>query len=69
MNKISKSVGTIIKLQQPDFRTRKSCTRQILNLIQHIRDGFEKRKITKAVFLDLIKVAFNTSFYLILVRK
>ncbi|CAG7722238.1 unnamed protein product [Allacma fusca] len=39
--------------QQAGFRPGKSCTGQILHLTQHIEDGFEKKKVTGVVFVDL----------------
>ena len=35
------------------LRPGKSCTGQLLNLTEHIEDGYEKRLITGAVFVDL----------------
>ena len=39
--------------QQAGFRESISTTDQLLNLTQHIEDGFEKRLVTGAVFVDL----------------
>ena len=39
--------------EQAGFRPGKSCTSQLLNLTEHIKDGHEKRLITDAVFVDL----------------
>ena len=45
---------------EPDSRTRgKSCTSQLLNLTEHIEDGYEKRLIPGAVFVDL-SAAYDT---------
>ena len=38
--------------QQAGFREGKLTTGQLLNLTQHIEDGFEKRLVTVAVFVD-----------------
>jgi len=35
------------------FRFGRICTGQILNLCQHIEDGFENKKVTGTVFADL----------------
>ena len=35
------------------FRPGKSYTSQLMNLTEHIEDGYEKRLISGAVFLDL----------------
>lgn len=45
--------------QQTGFRPRKSCTGQILNLTPIIEKGFEARKITDTVFIDLTN-AYDT---------
>ena len=39
--------------EQAGFRPGKSCTAQVLNLTQHIEDGFETGKITGIVIVDL----------------
>ena len=39
--------------EQAAFRPGKSCTSQLLNLTEHIEDGYEKRLIAGAVFVDL----------------
>ena len=39
--------------QQAGFRPGKSCCSQVLNLTQHIEDGFERDQITGAAFIDL----------------
>ena len=33
-------------------RTGKSCTSQLLNLTEHIEDGYDNRQITGAVFVN-----------------
>ena len=44
---------------QAGFRPGKSTTAQLLNLTQHIEDGFQKKKTTGAVFVDLT-TAYDT---------
>ena len=39
--------------EQAGFRTGKSCTSQLLNRTQHIKDGYQEGKITGTVFVDL----------------
>ena len=39
--------------QQAGFRPGKSCCSQVLNLTQHIEDGFDLGQITGAAFIDL----------------
>jgi len=46
----------------------KSCTSQILNLTQNIKDGFEIRKITGALFIDLT-AAYDTVNHNLLLDK
>ena len=45
--------------EQAGFRPGKSCTSQLLHLTEHIEDGYEKRMITGAVFVDL-SAAYDT---------
>ena len=45
--------------KQAGFRPGKSCTAQVLNLIQHVEDGFETGKITGIVLVDL-SAAYDT---------
>ena len=54
--------------KQADFRSGKSTTGQLLNLTQHIEDGFCKKKITGAAFVDL-STAYNTVNYSSLLKK
>ena len=46
----------------------KSTIGQLLNLTQHIEDGFQKKKITEAVFVDLTAV-YNTVNQCLLFHK
>jgi len=39
--------------EQVNFRIGKNCISQVLNLTQKIEDGFETKKITGGVFIDL----------------
>jgi len=45
--------------EQAGFQPRECCTSQVLHLTQHIKDRFETKKITKAVFVDL-SAAYDT---------
>ena len=45
--------------EQAGFRPGKSYTSQLLNLTEHIEDGYEKRLVTGAVFVDL-SAAYDT---------
>ena len=55
-------------LEQAGFRPEKSCTSQLLNLTEHIEDGYEKRLITGAVFVDL-SAAYDTVHHRRLLSK
>ena len=57
-----------IILQQAGFREEESTTGQLLNLTQHVEDGFEKRLVTGAVFVDL-SAAYDTANHRILMTK
>ena len=45
--------------EQVGFQEGKSCTSQLLNMTEHIEDGYEKPMITGAVFVDLA-AAYDT---------
>ena len=55
-------------LQQAGFRPGKSCCSQVLNLTQHIEDGFELGLITGAAFIDL-SAAYDTVNHRLLLTK
>ena len=52
-NRIAEHVDAKLIPEQAGFHPGKSCTSQLLNLTEHIEDGYEKRLITGAVFVDL----------------
>eukprot|EP00057_Strongylocentrotus_purpuratus_P005102 XP_003730216.1 PREDICTED: RNA-directed DNA polymerase from mobile element jockey-like [Strongylocentrotus purpuratus] len=54
--------------EQAGFRPGRSCTGQVLNLTQHIEDGFEKNEPTGVVFVDLT-AAYDTVNHRILLDK
>ena len=54
--------------EQAGFRPRKSCTSQLLNLTQHIEDGYQRGMITGAAFVDL-SAAYDTGNHRILIQK
>lgn len=68
LNRISEALNAKIIEQQAGFRPGKSCCGQILNLTQHIEDGFERRKITGVTFIDLT-AAYDTVNHRRLLRK
>jgi hypothetical protein len=59
--------STIIKVQA-GFRLGKSCTGQILNLTQTIENGFENKKVTGVVLVDLT-AAYNTVNHRLMLKK
>ena len=58
----------IIIKEQAGFRPEKSCTSQLLNLTQHIEDGYQRGMITGAAFVDL-SAAYDTVNHRILIQK
>ena len=56
LNRIAEHVDAKLIPEQAGFRPGKSCTSQLLNLTEHIEDGYEKGLITGAVFVDLSAV-------------
>ena len=50
---------TMIIDQQAGFKPEKSTTGQLLNLTQHIEDGYERGVVTGTVFVDL-SAAYDT---------
>lgn len=68
LNKIGPHAENQLIPQQAGFRPGKSCTGQVLNLTQHIEDGFERRKKTGVVFVDL-SAAYDTINHKILLEK
>lgn len=59
LNRINAILQERLIPQQAGFRPGKSCCGQILNLTQFIEDGFEERRITGTVFIDLT-AAYDT---------
>ena len=57
----------IIK-EQAGYRPGKSCTSQLLNLTQHIEDGYQRDMIIGASFVDL-SAAYDTLNHRILIQK
>ena len=54
--------------EQADFRDDKSCTSQLLNLTQHIEDGYHECKITGTAFVDL-SAAYDIVDHRLLIQK
>ena len=53
LNRIAPIIETHFVEEQAGFRPGKSTIGQLLNITQHIEDGYQKKKITGAVFVDL----------------
>ena len=68
LNKIAPSVDRHLIKEQAGFRPGKSCCSQLLNLTQHIGDGYQKSMITGAAFVD-ISAAYDTVNNRPLIRK
>ena len=68
LNRLAEHVDAKLIPEQAGFRPGKSCTSQLLNLTEHIEDGYEKRLITGAVFVDL-SAAYDTVNYRRLLSK
>ena len=54
--------------EQAGFRSWKSCTSQLLNLTQHIEDGYEEDMITGTAFVYL-SAAYDTVSHRLLIQK
>ena len=67
-NRVSPLLEQHLIKQQAGFRPGKSCTSQLLNLTQHIGDGYQGGMITGAAFEDL-SAAYDTVNHRILIQK
>ena len=68
LNRIAPGVEQRLIKEQAGFRTGKSCNSQLLNLPQHIEDGYQRGMITGAAFVDL-SAAYDTVNHIILIQK
>lgn len=59
LNRISDFIDNILTPNQAGFRPGKSCCSQILNLTQHIEDGYGRNQVTGVVLIDL-SAAYDT---------
>ena len=59
LNHLSPIIEYVLIPEQAGFRPGKSCTAHVLNLTQHIEDGFETGKITGIVIVYLL-AAYDT---------
>lgn len=68
LERIASSIDENLIPEQAGFRPGKSCCSQVLNLTQHIEDGYEKKLITGAAFIDL-SAAYDTVNHKMLINK
>ena len=59
LGRISPLVDKKFRKDQTGFRPGRSCVGQVPNLTQHIEDGYERKMITGAAFVDL-SAAYTT---------
>ena len=57
--RIAPTIEQYLIREQAGIRASKSCTSQLLNLTQHIEDGYQECKITGTAFVDL-SAAYDT---------
>ena len=68
LNRIAPTIEQHLIKEQAGFRSGKSCTSQLLNLTQHIEDGYEEVMITGTAFVDL-SAAYDTVNHRLLIQK
>ena len=68
LNRIAPTIEQHLIKEQAGFRAGKSCTSQLLNLTQHIEDGYQECKITGTAFVDL-SAAYDTVNHRLLIQK
>ena len=68
LNRVSPLFEQHLIKEQAGFRPGKSCTSQLVNLTQHVEDGYQRGMITGAAFVDL-SAAYDTVNHRILIQK
>ena len=68
LNRITPTVESHLIKEQAGFRHGKSCTSQLMNLTEHIEDGYQNRMIIGAAFVDL-SAAYDTVNHRMLIQK
>ena len=68
LNRIAPTIEQHLIKEQAGFRPGKSCTSQLLNLTQHIEDGYQESMITGTAFVDL-SAAYDTVNHRPLIQK
>ena len=66
--RISPLIKEKLTKDQAGFRPGHSCAGQLLNLTQHIEDGYERNMLTGAAFVDL-SAAYDTIKHRLMIRK
>ena len=68
LNRIASTIEQHLIKEQASFRAGKSCTSQLLNLTQHIEDGYQECKNTGTAFVNL-SAAYDTVNHRLLIQK
>jgi hypothetical protein len=68
LNRINHKIDGKLNQQQAGFRAGKSCTGQILNLVEEIEKGYENNVITGTAFIDF-SAAYDTVNLRLLFKK
>ena len=68
LNRVSPLFEQHLIKEQSSFRPGKSCTSQLLNLTQHIEDGYQRGMMTGVAFVDM-SAAYDTVNHRILIQK
>ena len=68
LNRIAPTIDQHLIKEQAGFRAGKSCTSQLLNLTQHMEDGYQECKITGTAFVAL-SAAYDTENHRLLIQK
>ena len=68
LNRIAPTIEQHLIKEHAGFRPGKSCTSQLLNLTQHIEDGYQESMITRSAFVDLSSV-YDTVNHRLLIQK
>ena len=68
LNRIAPTIEQHLIKEQAGFRIGNSCTGQLLNLTEHIEDGYEEGMITGTAFVDL-SAAYDTVNHRLLIQK
>lgn len=59
LNRITPAIETLIPNEQAGFRPKRDCSDQVLSLTTYVENGFEMKKKSVSVFLDL-SAAYDT---------